>query len=225
MTESTSGSSAMSRSSSGPGATPGGAASPAATGTADAADGHRFARLPEGRWGYEPAEVDDFLDRVGALLAATEGYPAPVEVGSRQIRERVFDRARGGYEPDAVDARLDALEERLARRERDTFIAEHGPERWAEHLELLGRALLGRLERPHGQRFRRPSRRQQPGYSVADVDVLCDRLMEHFRSGEELDPALVRGAVFRQAQGQRCYEEQQVDAFLDRTVELILAVR
>ena len=189
------------------------------------ADGRRFARVPETQWGYGAAEVDDFLDRVAALLAATEGYSATLELGSRQIRERVFDRERGGYQPAAVDARLDELEERLALREREAFIAEHGPERWAEHLELLGRTLLGRLERPHGERFRRPSRRQQLGYSVADVDVLCDRLVEHLRSDERLDPAVVRNAVFRQAQGHRCYEEQQVDAFLDRAVELILALR
>ena len=189
------------------------------------AAGRRFARVRDVQWGYDPAEVDDFLDRVCALLLATEGYRASPDVGSRHVRERVFDRQRGGYDPTAVDARLDELEERLAHREREAFIAEHGPEAWARHLERLGRTLLGRLERPHGERFRRPSRRRQMGYSEADVDVLCDRLTEHLRTDGVLDPAVVRGAVFRQAQGHRCYEEQQVDAFLDRAVELILALR
>lgn len=188
--------------------------------------GRAFMRVDDERWGYDPVEVDDFLERVDAVLATTAGdlRSAP-GVGSRQVRERVFDRVQGGYDPAPVDARLDELEDELAERERDAFIHEHGPERWEEHLELLGQTLLGRLNRPHGERFRQPSQRKQLGYSVADVDVLCDRITEHFRSDEALDPTLVRKAVFRQAQGQRCYEEQQVDAFLDRVVELILALR
>lgn len=188
--------------------------------------GDRFTRVEGERWGYDPAEVDDFLDRVDAVLATTTGDPASTPgVGSRQVRERVFDRVQGGYDPAPVDTRLDELEDRLADHEREAFIREHGPERWEEHLELLGRTLLGRLNRPHGERFRQPSQRKQLGYSVADVDVLCDRITEHFRSDDALDPSMVRTAVFRQARGNRCYEEQQVDAFLDRVVELILALR
>lgn len=194
--------------------------------TAARSAGRKFSRANGERWGYDPVEVDDFLDRVDAVLATTAGdlRSAP-GVGSRQVRERVFDRVQGGYDSAPVDARLDELEDQLADREREAFIHEHGPERWEEHLELLGQTLLGRLNRPHGERFRQPSQRKHLGYSVADVDVLCDRLTEHFRSDEDLDPSLVRKAVFRQAQGQRCYEEQQVDAFLDRVVELILALR
>lgn len=188
--------------------------------------GRKFMRVEDERWGYDPAEVDDFLDRVDAVLATTaRDLQSAPGVGSRQVRERVFDRVQGGYDPAPVDARLDELEDELADREREAFISEHGPERWEEHLELMGQTLLGRLNRPHGERFRRPSQRKQLGYSVSDVDVLCDRITEHFRSDEALDPTLVRKAVFRQAQGQRCYEEQQVDAFMDRVVELILALR
>ena len=188
--------------------------------------GRKFSRVSEQRWGYDPAEVDDFLDRVDAVLVTTSGdHRFGPCIGSRQVRERVFDRVQGGYDCAPVDARLDDLEDQLADREREAFIREHGPERWEEHLELLGQTLLGRLNRPHGERFRRPAPRKQLGYSVAEVDVLCDRITEHFRSDENLDPSLVRKAVFRQAQGRRCYEEQQVDAFLDRAVELILALR
>lgn len=202
--------------------------SSAADQTQDRGDsvGRTFTRVDHERWGYDPAEVDDFLERVDAVLRTTaRDLETAPGVGSRQVRERVFDRTQGGYDPAPVDARLDELEDELADREREAFIAEHGPERWDEHLELLGQTLLGRLNRPRGERFRKPSQRKQLGYSVADVDVLCDRITEHFRSDEALDPTLVRKAVFRQAQGHRCYEEQQVDAFLDRVVELILALR
>ena len=236
----------------------------------------RFPRLGQRAWGYDPRQVDDFLDRVAAVLHATdershraghdaavaapgagatsvpgvgigtrtaassaEGAGAPevagepttatsgssAHVGSRQVRERVFDRVREGYDPAAVDSRLDELEDELFAREHRAFIVEHGLARWNEHVELLGRLLVGRLNRPRTQRFRRPAKHRTAGYSVADVDVLCDRLMEQLRAAPEIDPRLLRDAVFRPAQGQRCYEEQQVDAFLDRAVEFVLALR
>ena len=137
----------------------------------------------------------------------------------------MFDRVKGGYDPGAVDAHLDAVEDELFALEKAAFVAEHGTRRWEEHLELLAGLLLGRLNRPHGERFRRPSSHRTLGYAAADVDVLCDRLMDALRGKPEVDPRLVRTAVFRPAQGQRSYEEQQVDAFLDRAVEFVLALR
>ena len=246
----------------------------------------RFPRLDQRSWGYDPGQVDDFLDRVAAVLEATapqspaageddaapaavnsvpsvSGLESPADyasagtsasglgthrvpgagagtapdpegaqngdsgtrMGSRQVRERVFDRVHGGYDPAAVDPRLDELEDELFARERRAFVAEHGLQRWNEHVELLGRLLVGRLNRPRTQRFRRPTKHRTVGYSVADVDVLCDRLVEQLRTAGEITPRLLRDAVFRPAQGHRCYEEQQVDAFLDRAVEFVLAVR
>lgn len=197
----------------------------------------RFDRLGERAWGYDPAQVDDFLDRLAAVMHTTTTPPAPGagdaddaathprRLGSRQVRERVFDRVKGGYDPAAVDAHLDAVEDELFAREKAAFVAEHGTRRWEEHLELLAGLLLGRLNRPHGERFRRPSSHRTLGYAAADVDVLCDRLMDALRGEPEVDPRLVRTAVFRPAQGQRSYEEQQVDAFLDRAVEFVLAMR
>lgn len=198
-----------------------------------------FPRCDDREWGYDPAQVADFLDRVDAVLrsgpaddaARAPGSPGagprpdgPL-TGSRQVRERVFDRVRGGLEPAAVDARLDALEDEVFDVEHRAFVAEHGVQRWNEHVEWLGALLLGRLNRPCSERFRRPAKQRTPGYSAADVDVLCDRLMEQLRGSADVDPAMLRSAVFRPAQGQRCYEEQQVDAFLDRAVEFVLALR
>ena len=211
----------------------------------------RFPRCGEREWGYDPAQVEDFLDRVASVARSADTATARASTapagsraagtptggaggstaaggtltGSRQVRERVFDRSRGGYDPAAVDAHLDRVEDDIFAREQREFVAEHGAARWEEHVEWLGALLLGRLNRPRTERFRRPTRRRSTGYSAADVDVLCDQLMEQLRTAPEVDPALLRGAVFRPAQGQRCYEEQQVDAFLDRAVEFVLALR
>ncbi|MFC6257260.1 DivIVA domain-containing protein, partial [Kocuria oceani] len=60
---------------------------------------------------------------------------------------------------------------------------------------------------------------------AAHVDVLCERLGARLTDSGPLDPAELRGAVFPPAHGERSYEEQQVDAFLDRAVQLLLALR
>ncbi|HST73136.1 MAG TPA: DivIVA domain-containing protein [Kocuria rosea] len=193
----------------------------------------RFPRCGAAQWGYAADQVDALLAAVHARLAGPPpaGGPAatpardPAEAGSRHVRTAVFDRARGGYRPGAVDEALDAAEDALAALERDLFLGAHGAEAWHQYLDGLAALLRGRLERPRTRRFRRPSRARARGYSAAHVDVLCERLAEHLEGGETLEPSALRRAVFPSAHGERGYEEQQVDAFLDRAVELLLALR
>ncbi|THD30096.1 MAG: cell division protein DivIVA, partial [Rothia mucilaginosa] len=71
------------------------------------------------------------------------------------------------------------------------------------------------------ERFRRPSKRRHMGYFVGDVDAICDRVYAQLNSEEPLDPSVVRHAKFRPASGTVSYEESQVDAFLDRCIELL----
>ena len=61
--------------------------------------------------------------------------------------------------------------------------------------------------------------------TAAHVDVLCERLAARLDGTAELSPSAVRHAVFPSAHGERGYEEHQVDAFLDRAVQLLLASR
>ena len=84
--------------------------------------------------------------------------------------------------------------------------------------------LRARLHREPGERFRRPSKKNVPSYNVADVDALCDRLIQYFEEDVPLSVDEVRRAVFGRAEGAEGYEENQVDAFLDRTIELMAAI-
>lgn len=186
----------------------------------------RIPRCPERVLGYDVAEVDAFLAAVhGAPGSPGSGAdPGEGPVDSAQVRRAVFPGARGGYRPEAVDELLDAAEDALAAAERAQFLRAHGPVAWQEHLDELTRLLRGRLERPRTQRFRRPSRARARGYSAAHVDVLCERLGARLDGTGPLEPAALRRAVFPPAQGERSYEEHQVDACLDRAVQLLLAL-
>ncbi|GAA1747420.1 hypothetical protein [Kocuria aegyptia] len=189
----------------------------------------RVPRCAESERGYDVAQVDDLLAAVRAALqpdpAATgpEGCSGPVL--STQVRAAVFTGARGGYRPEAVDELLEAAEDALAEAEREQCLRTRGPEAWQEHVDALTGLLRNRLDRPRTQRFRRPSRARAQGYSAAHVDVLCERLGARLEGTAPLEPAELRGAVFPPAHGERSYEEQQVDAFLDRAVQLLLASR
>ena len=77
---------------------------------------------------------------------------------------------------------------------------------------------------PHGERFRRPSKPNARSYNTDDVDALCLELLGYFEDDQPTERG--RGPPRRvpPAKGQEGYEESQVDAFLDRVVELMAAI-
>ncbi len=186
----------------------------------------RIPRCARTELGYDVPQVDEFLAAVHAALeCGPEAAVRPGTLGSTQVRAAVFAGTRGGYRPAAVDELLDEAEDALAAAERARCLRERGPQAWQEHLDTLTRSLRHRLERPRTRRFRHPSRARALGYSAAHVDVLCERLEARLGGTAPLEPAEVRRAVFPPAHGERGYEEHQVDAFLDRAVQLLLALR
>lgn len=187
----------------------------------------RIPRCARNAWGYDVGQVDAFLGAVQeALDGAGRGSEVrPAAVLSTHVRSALFTAVRGGYRPEAVDEILDAAEDALAAAEREQVLRTRGPAAWQEHVDALTEVVRGRIERPRTQRFRRPSRSRAQGYSAAHVDVLCERLGARLAGSAPLEPAELRGAVLPPAHGERSYEEQQVDAFLDRAVQLLLALR
>jgi DivIVA domain-containing protein len=181
-----------------------------------------FARVGRREFGYNARQVDRFLTRARTFYNSdgTDGEP----VTSGDVRTMAFDPARGGYEPRAVDAALDRLEDVFAQRERDALIASNGEQAWLMQIGRISAVLRGRLHRPPGERFRHPSRQNATSYNIDDVDALCNELLGYFENDMPLSVDVVRRAVFREAIGQDGYEETQVDAFLDRVVELMAAI-
>lgn len=181
-----------------------------------------FDRVQRGQYGYNAKQVDQFLDRARVSFEAPSTAARPVK--SADVRSVAFDPVKGGYAAAAVDAALDRLEDALARRERDELVQASGEEAWLREIGRLAGVLRGRLHRPDGQRFRKPAKPKARSYNTADVDKLCHELIGYLEEDTPLSVDNVRRVVFRPAVGRDGYEESQVDAFLDRVVELMAAI-
>lgn len=181
-----------------------------------------FDRVQRNQYGYNAKQVDQFLER--ARVAFETPQAADRRIKSVDVRAVSFDPVKGGYAAAGVDAVLDRLEDALALRERDELVAERGEEAWLRGIGRLATVLRGRLHRPDGQRFRRPSKAKARSYNTTDVDDLCHDLIGYLEEDRPLSVDNVRRAVFRPAIGADGYEESQVDAFLERVVELMASI-
>ncbi|MFF1254013.1 DivIVA domain-containing protein [Pseudarthrobacter sp. NPDC058329] len=181
-----------------------------------------FERVQRSAYGYNAKQVDQFLQRARVSLESPDAAAQPIK--SADVRAVSFDPVKGGYSAAVVDAALDRLEDAFARRERDELIAARGEDAWLREIGNLSGILRGRLHRPDGDRFRRPAKKKARSYNTADVDRLCHELVAYLEQDKPLSVDNVRRAVFRPAVGQDGYEETQVDAFLDRVVELMAAI-
>ncbi len=172
-----------------------------------------------GRWasGYDREEVEEFFSRA---KAAYEGGEA--EMTSEDVRSAAFDLVRHGYDPAMVDAALDRLEAAFIQRNRSEFITSDGQEAWMGEVAERATTLYPRLVRPHGERFAPPERGR--GYEVSAVDETLDRLVAYFDHGEALSAQELRSVTFPSARKSGAYAEGAVDAFLDRAVDVLLAV-
>lgn len=172
-----------------------------------------------GRWasGYDREEVEEFFERAKAAYENGE-----IEMSSEDVRTAAFDLVRHGYDPAAVDAALDRLEAAFIQRDRSEFVATHSQDAWMEQVAERATTLYPRLVRPRGERFAPPERGR--GYQREAVDDALDRLVAYFDEGAELTAAEVRSVTFPSAPRSRAYAEGPVDAFLDRAIDILLAV-
>jgi len=172
--------------------------------------------------GYNVKQVDVFLDRARAYFLNPDSSGKAIT--SFDVRTASFDPARGGYNAQAVDAAMDRIEDEFVLREKELLINAEGEKAWMIKIGKTATVLRARLHRPDGERFRHPARKHAQGYNTADVDLLCHELLTYIEDNGELSVDIVRRAVFAPAKGLAAYEESQVDAFLDRVVELMAAI-
>jgi DivIVA domain-containing protein len=177
-----------------------------------------FPRVPKGR-GYDTAEVEDFLEDARRAYAAPAGQAG---LSASRIRTTAFSMKRGGYDPATVDAALERLEDAFATRERQSSIDQTGDQAWYQKARASAQTILDRISRPRGRRFRRHSI-FAAGYSVREVDSITDRIRRFFQTGTPLTADDLRQTAFHPQRGG--YDEAQVDALLDATVRVMLAVK
>lgn len=167
--------------------------------------------------GYHRAAVDSFLDSARAAFEESRA-----DFGADDVRAASFPLVRGGYVIADVDAALARVEDAFAQRARERAINSVGVDAWVAQAREDAQQVLDHLSRPRRKRFARTTILTF-GYRVDEVDHVGDRIAAFLRDGEPLDVEQVRGAAFRMQRGG--YREEQVDALLDATVEVILSVR
>lgn len=170
--------------------------------------------------GYDRKQVEDFFSRARQSYEASD--PQGETMTEHDVRSVAFDLVRSGYDTAAVDEALDRLESAIVQRRRERYIAARGQSAWMEDIAELATTLYPRLVRPAGERFAAPASGR--GYEREAVDELLDRMVAYFDDDGELSAAEIRRATFPGARGAKAYNEAVVDAFLDRAVEVLLAV-
>nr|NLD40904.1 DivIVA domain-containing protein [Actinomycetales bacterium] len=175
-----------------------------------------------GRWhrGYQPTQVDSFFARAREAYEAAPGSSGDT-LTEEDVRSSAFDIVVDGYSTPHVDAALDRLEAALVRRRRAGFVRENSEEEWVDAQVDRATSLYPRLQRADGARFTEARGR---GYAKAEVDTLCERLIDYFENGTPISAQQIRLATFAAARGSNAYDEAVVDSFLDRAVEVLLAV-
>jgi DivIVA domain-containing protein len=164
--------------------------------------------------GYEPAAVDAFIAKAREQYAHREANI----LSSLDLRRSEFPMVSKGYSVSAVDAAIDRLEDAFAKSEIDRKRATGGFDALRDRIVAVKSVLHGRLDRPKRHRFDSTGLVLR-GYDRKQVDRFMQSVEAHIETGRELDLNSVRRAVFKLKRGG--YAEIQVDAFIDRVVELL----
>lgn len=166
--------------------------------------------------GYHRAAVDAFL------ASARTAFEGAGDLSAFDVRTASFPLVKGGYVVAEVDAALSRVEDAFAARERDRAVRSSGAGAWVERARDDAQLILDHLARQRRRRFARTSALTF-GYRVDEVDHVANRIVRYLRDGEALTAEQLRSAAFRMQRGG--YREEQVDALLDATIDVILAVR
>lgn len=175
-------------------------------------------RTAQGRdRGYHRTAVDTFL------AAARDSFEHDTdELAADDVRVASFPLVKGGYDIAEVDAALGRVEDALAARRRERAVRADGAEAWVVQARTEAQVILDHLARSRKHKFARTGFLSF-GYRVDEVDHVAARIVRYLRDGDELTVEQIRSAAFRMQRGG--YREEQVDALLDATIDVILAVR
>jgi DivIVA domain-containing protein len=174
----------------------------------------KFALTKGRKHGYSVEQVDAFIEMARQQYEKPEGYL----LASERVRETEFDLVRGGYNVIEVDSALDRIEDALADRELKRKRESRGEHALVDQMQRTKEIVKTRAERPKKKRFERVSWPAR-GYNRKQVDVLCNLVLEHLVNSEPLTMSEVRRIVFSAQRGG--YAENQVDAFIDRVIQIL----
>ena len=175
---------------------------------------HSFKRSGPRKLGYDMSQVDEFLQ------TAREQYSNPTTnlVSVLDVRTARFTLVKNGYSISVVDAALEKLEDAFAASEFQRELISTGFFEFSADLKELKEMVLARASRAQGKKFKK---RKWPnkGYSMKQVDDFCSYLGKFLDSKADLSVKDVRLRTFKSKRGG--YAEYQVDAFLEKVVEVL----
>ncbi len=177
-----------------------------------------FKKVPKGKLGYEPAEVDAFIVRARDQY---NNFSAQI-LDWRDITAQKFGVVKGGYDMVSVDVAIDKLQDTFAQRELSKATNPFAPTLSSSLLNELRALLLGRTSRPKNSKFARAGV-VGLGYSRKEVDALLSIVQEFLEGEEELTLEEVRSLSFKVKRGG--YFESQVDAYIERLVEYLQTLK
>jgi DivIVA domain-containing protein len=173
-----------------------------------------FPKTSSKEQGYSPAQVDELISRARQQFA----NPSSHSIASQTLRTAQFELVPGGYVIEAVDAALDRLDDAFAVQDAKRLVAQVGEHGAAQHVLDLQILLNGRVERPAGRKFTR-NKWWLKGYSTKQVDQVLNLVRRQLAGKTSVPVDTLREVTFRPKWGG--YVENQVDAFIDRTIEYI----
>ena len=173
-----------------------------------------FKEVSKTKYGYDPSQVEDFI----ALARRQFENPKLAVLNAAMVRENQFELVKGGYQIAQVDAGIDQLEDALAKRELHRARVQLGEHMMTQRLERFVASLHGRLSLKKGNRFSHRTLLLR-GYSRREVDRFCAAVAAHLSGEKTMSVGDVRNTVFSAKRGG--YAENEVDAFIDRVVEVL----
>lgn len=197
---------------------------PAATG-----QGPVIARAGKRKWGYDTAQVDEFLARAHTLYEAERP-----QLTQRDIQAVSFDLVKDGYAIAQVDAALSRLERAVVDKHTSWELAHGGRVPFKVRSEEMLAQLANHGDREPRHRFK-DGEAKKPSYDRKQVDRVVDQVIAKASSALEVQGALppdskelldvtasrVANVIFTQRKGKRGYDERAVDYYLDVAVQLL----
>lgn len=202
-----------------------------------------FSKVSWHKRGYAPAKVDELLARAkrayvtsradDELAAATgqvtggnggdtTGYgQAGADFDTSALSRASFKLVHGGYAPAAVDSALDRLKAAFVKRRRAAVVAQRGEQAWLDMVSEQVLTLYPRLQRPARERFADATGR---GYEKDSVDGFLDLVSDYLAGKAKLTAHQVVSTTFPAAKREEAYQEAVVDAYLERLIDVLLAV-
>lgn len=175
---------------------------------------YQFKLAGKRKLGYEPNQVNEFLDFAKEQFANLESEL----IDAKSLRNTRFRLVKNGYSISAVDAAMEKLEDVFATRELERSAANDGIHTFENHLQEGMELISNRVKRKKGRRFKRRFYLYR-GYNRRQVDSFCAEVAAHLELKKELAVRAVRLTTFRTQRGG--YAEYQVDAFIEKLVEVL----